>query len=107
MGADGVTGVPEYGVDLQPIDFAAYARACGATAFSITDAAECGQVLDKALATPGPVLIQAEVDPYEPPMPAKITVKQATHFAEALVKGEPNRDKVAYTVFGDKVRETV
>jgi pyruvate dehydrogenase (quinone) len=101
------SGVPEYGVDLQPIDFAAYARACGAGGFTIKEQAECGRILEEALATPGPVLIEAEVDALEPPMPAKVTFEQATHFAESLIKGEPNREKIAYTVFGDRIRELI
>src|SRR5579859_4546720 len=48
---------------------------------------------DKALATPGPVLIEAVVDPLEPPLPANVSLKQAAKFAESLAKGEPNRSK--------------
>jgi pyruvate dehydrogenase (quinone)/pyruvate oxidase len=100
-------GNPEYGVELQPIDFAAVARACGATGFSIDQATICGDVLEEALATPGPVLIEAIVDAFEPPFPAKITIEQAKHFAESLVRGEPNRVKIALTSLSDKVRELV
>jgi pyruvate dehydrogenase (quinone)/pyruvate oxidase len=100
-------GVPEYGVDLQPIDFAAYARACGAQGFTIKEQTQCGQILEEALAQPGPALIEAEVDALEPPMPAKVTFEQAKHFAESLIKGEPNREKIAYTVFGDRIRELI
>ena len=74
-------GNPEYGCDLQPIDFVAFARACGGAGFRIEDPAECGAVLDQALGTPGPVLVEAVVDPFEPPMPPKVTVKQAAKFA--------------------------
>jgi pyruvate dehydrogenase (quinone) len=100
-------GNPEYGCDLQPIDFAAFARACGAAGFTITDPRDCGQVLDEALATPGPVVVEAVVDPFEPPLPAKITLEQAAKFARSLLKGEPNREKIALTVLGDRVRELV
>jgi pyruvate dehydrogenase (quinone) len=100
-------GNPEYGCDLQPIDFAAFARACGGHGFTIDNPASCGEILDEALAVRGPVLIEAVVDPYEPPMPPSVTIKQATHFAESLVKGEPNRKKIALTVMEDKVREMV
>ena len=100
-------GNPEYGCELQPIDFAAFARACGATGFTVEDPAQCGDVLDRAFATDGPVLIEAIVDPFTPPMPPKITVEQATKFAESLVKGEPNRSKIALTVLSDTVREIV
>src|SRR5437879_9802643 len=46
-------GNPEYGVALQPIDFAAFARACGGAGFTIEDPAECGRALEQALNTPG------------------------------------------------------
>ncbi|MEZ4616062.1 MAG: thiamine pyrophosphate-binding protein [Caldilineaceae bacterium] len=100
-------GNPEYGVKLEPIDFAAFARACGGTGFTIEDPTECGAILDEALNTPGPVIIEAVVDSFEPPMPAQIKPNQALKFAESLAKGEPNRMKIAGTVFEDKVRELV
>src|SRR5687767_4356470 len=100
-------GNPEYGCDLQPIDFAAFARACGATGFSVEDPAHCGAVLDQAFATDGPVLVEAIVDPFTPPMPPKVTVEQTGRFAESLMKGQPNREKIALTVLSDKVRELV
>jgi len=100
-------GNPEYACDLQPIDFAGCARAMGAEGFTIEDPGECGRILDQALKTPGPVVVEAVVDPFEPPMPPKITVDQAKHFAESLVRGEPNREKIALTVLSDRVRELV
>ena len=100
-------GNPEYVCDLQPIDFAAVARACGASGFTIERPEECGRILDQALATEGPVVVEAVVDPHEPPMPPKIEAKQALHFAESLARGTPNRGKIALTVASDTVRELV
>jgi pyruvate dehydrogenase (quinone)/pyruvate oxidase len=100
-------GNPEYACDLQPIDFAAFARACGASGFTIEDPALCGDVLDEALSRPGPVVIEAVVDPNEPPMPPKTTARQAAHFAEALAKGTPHGGKIALTIASDKVKEMV
>jgi pyruvate dehydrogenase (quinone)/pyruvate oxidase len=100
-------GNPEYGCELQPIDFASFARACGGTGFSVADPAECGATLDAALSHPGPVVVEAVVDPYEPPMPAKITREQATKFAKSLIRGEPNREKIVLTVLSDKIRELI
>jgi pyruvate dehydrogenase (quinone)/pyruvate oxidase len=100
-------GNPEYGCELQPIDFAAFARACGATGFTVEDPTECGAILDQALAVDGPVIVEAVVDPFTPPMPPKVTVEQAGRFAQSLVKGQPNREKIALTVLSDKVRELV
>lgn len=100
-------GNPEYGCDLQPIDFAGVARACGATAFTVDHPGQVAEVFDKALGVQGPVLIEATVDPYEPPMPPKISVEQAEHFAEALLRGEPNRKKIALTVAEDRVKQLI
>ena len=100
-------GNPEYGVDLQPIDFASFARACGATGFTAEDPGECGQVLDEFLNVPGPAVLQAVVDPFEPPMPAKVKAEQALRFAESLARGEPNRKKIALTAISDKIRELI
>jgi pyruvate dehydrogenase (quinone)/pyruvate oxidase len=100
-------GNPEYGCELQPIDFVAVARACGGAGFRIEDPAECGAILDEALAAPGPVLVEAVVDPFEPPLPPKVTWEQAKNFAESLARGEPNRGKIALTVLRDRVRELI
>jgi pyruvate dehydrogenase (quinone)/pyruvate oxidase len=64
-------------------------------------------VLDEALNTAGPVVIDAFVDPLEPPMPAKATMDQIMNFTQSLIRGEPNREKIALTVLSNKVRELV
>jgi pyruvate dehydrogenase (quinone) len=102
-------GNPEYGVDLQSIDFVKFAEACGAVGVRIEDPKECGAVLDRAIGASagGPVLIEAVVDPFEAPMPAKVTLEQAAKLAESLVRGEPNRSKIVATQIADRVRELV
>jgi pyruvate dehydrogenase (quinone)/pyruvate oxidase len=100
-------GNPEYGCELEPIDFVRVAEGCGVRAIRIDDPARCGEQLREALATPGACLIEAVVDPYEPPMPPKVEAKQALHLAEALAKGTPNRGKIALTLASDTVRELV
>jgi pyruvate dehydrogenase (quinone) len=100
-------GNPQYGVELQPIDFAAYARACGAAGFSITDPSQVAATLRQALAQDGPALVEAVVDPNEPPMPGKVTMEQAWHFAEALARGERDRSDIIRTIVEDKVREVI
>jgi len=100
-------GNPEYVVDLHPIDFAAFAHACGGVGFTVEDPADCGQVLDEFLSAPGPAVLQAVVDPFEPPLPAEVKAEQALRFAESLARGEPNRIKIALTALSDKVREII
>jgi hypothetical protein len=66
VGAGGYSGNPEYGCELHPVDFAEFAQACGGTGFRIEDRAECGNILDQALATRGPAVIEAKAgDDYE------------------------------------------
>ena len=100
-------GHPEYGVELHPIDFAEFAHACGATGFTVDEAADCANVMAEFLNAPGPAVLQAVVDPLEPPMPGKIKAEQALHFAESLARGEPNRKKIALTALSDRVREVI
>jgi hypothetical protein len=40
-------------------------------------------------------------------MTPKVTPEQATKFAQALVKGQPHRGKIALTVPAEKVRELI
>jgi pyruvate dehydrogenase (quinone)/pyruvate oxidase len=100
-------GNPEYGCELEPIDFAKIAEGFGIPSVRIEDPARCGDQLREALSRKGPCLIEAVVDPNEPPMPPKIEAKQALHFAESLVRGTPNAGKIALTVASDTVRELV
>lgn len=98
-------GNPEYGCDLEPIDFVKFAEACGGTGFKLDDPSQCGEIMEQALAFPGPVIVEATVDPFEPPMPGKIKPEQAFRLAESLLRGEPNRGKIALTVLEDKLRD--
>jgi pyruvate dehydrogenase (quinone) len=100
-------GNPEFGIDLQPIDFALHAEACGAKGLTIEDPAQAGEVLRRALAHPGPVVIQAVVDPNEPPLPGNVTLEQSVHFAEALLRGDKKRDDIIKTIAKNKIREVI
>jgi pyruvate dehydrogenase (quinone)/pyruvate oxidase len=100
-------GNPEYQCDLQPIDFVTVARGFGITGFTINTPDECGPIIDQALATPGPVLVEAVVDENEPPMPAKIKPQQALHFAESMARGTKDWQKIAATIAKDRIRELV
>jgi pyruvate dehydrogenase (quinone) len=100
-------GNPQYGVQLQPIDFALYAQACGVPGYTLDDPTTAEEITRAAFAQPGPALLQAMVDPNEPPLPGKITTQQAIHFAEALLKGEKFRKAIVKDVIADKVREVV
>jgi len=100
-------GNPQYGVQLEPIDFAMVATACGAQGYTIERPEHAEHVLREALSHRGPTVVQAVVDPNEPPMPGQVTTEQAVHFAKALVRGQKNALKIVKTIGMDKVREVI
>lgn len=100
-------GNPQYGVQLQPIDFEAFAKACGAAGYTVEDPKLVGSVLRAAFDHPGPAVVQAVVDPNEPPLPGKITTDQAWQFAKALARGQKDRWDIIKTVVENKIREVV
>jgi pyruvate dehydrogenase (quinone) len=91
-------GNPEYGVDFAPIDFVKVGEACGARALRIADPADCEEGLREALSHDGPALVEAVVDPDEPPLPPKVTREQAKLMAQALRRGEKNRQRIGLTI---------
>jgi pyruvate dehydrogenase (quinone)/pyruvate oxidase len=98
-------GNPEYGVELEPIDFVKFADACGAIGFRCQKPEEVMPALEAALSAKRPAVVEAIVDPYEPPMPARVKAKQAINMAKALARGEPHRGRIALTLFRDKIRD--
>ena len=98
-------GNPEYGVELQPIDFVRFAEACGGVGFRCEKPAEVQPALEAALRSRRPALVEAVVDPYEAPMPPRVKLDQAVNMAKALARGEPHRGRIALTLFRDKIHE--
>jgi thiamine pyrophosphate-dependent acetolactate synthase large subunit-like protein len=100
-------GNPEFAVDLHPIDFVKHAEACGGVGFRCEKPEEVRPALQAAFSVNKPAIVEAVVDPFEPPMPAQATPKQALKFAEALVRGQPDRGAIIATVIEDKIKELV
>lgn len=99
-------GNPQYGVEFAPIDFVKVAEACGARGVHIEDPRRCREQLAEAMNIDGPAIIEALVDPNEPPLPPKITPEQAKHFAEALARGQANRERIGLTLFRNVIEES-
>ena len=55
----------------------------------------------------GPVLIEATVDPDEPPLPPKTPFEFGKNFAEALARGTPGAAKILSNVAKEKARELI
>src|SRR6059058_4286759 len=100
-------GNPEYGCELHNPNFAKYADACGGLGWTVEKPEEIRPTLEHALNSGKPSIVEVVVDPFEPPMPPKVTAKQALHFAEALAKGQPSGGKIALTLFRDKLNELI
>jgi pyruvate dehydrogenase (quinone) len=98
-------GNPEYGCELHNPDFAKFAEACGGVGLTVERPEELRPALERALSSDRPTIVEVVVDPFEPPMPPKVSVEQALHFAEALAKGQPDGPKIALTIFRDKLNE--
>jgi pyruvate dehydrogenase (quinone)/pyruvate oxidase len=98
-------GNPEFGVELQPIDFVKVAEGCGVAGFHVEAPDALPATLRAFLDAPGPALLEAMVDPYEPPMPPMVTFDQAEKMAKSLARGEHNRGKIAVTLFRDEVED--
>ncbi len=91
-------GNPQYGVELQGVDFVKVAEACGLRGIRIEEPARAGEQLNDALSMEGPALIEAVVDPHDMPMTPTINTEHAKGFAWGLARGEPNREQIALTM---------
>lgn len=100
-------GNPEYVCELQSIDFAKVASGFGVDAITIEQPDQCAAQLQEALDRPGPVVVEAVVDPHEPPMPPKARLSQVNRLGKALARGTPEGGKIARRIGADVIREIV
>jgi pyruvate dehydrogenase (quinone) len=87
-------GNAEYECALQPIDFVMVANGFGLKGFHASTADELRIALDSAFAAPGPVLVEASVDPNVPLLPAKRMAKYADNLEKALQRGTAGADEI-------------
>jgi pyruvate dehydrogenase (quinone)/pyruvate oxidase len=74
------------GTGFPNMDFAAFARACGAKGYSVRDPALLEATVKEFLATEGPAILHAFVDPAELPTMPHIDIGQAWRFGIAKVR---------------------
>ncbi|HVD08499.1 MAG TPA: thiamine pyrophosphate-dependent enzyme [Nitrososphaeraceae archaeon] len=100
-------GNPEYGVEFTPIDFVKFAEACGGIGYAIKEPDEISSIMEQAMKMDKdrrkPVIIEASVDPFEPPMPPKVEMEFVTKLAESFVKGQPYARRIGLTLFRNQV----
>ena len=81
-----VEGFPPHGTAREPVDFAAVAGAVGLDAVRVTDPHDVRGALSRALAAPGPYLVDVVTDPNALSMPPQVTAQQIRGFATAAAK---------------------
>ncbi|HTH22530.1 MAG TPA: thiamine pyrophosphate-dependent enzyme [Nitrososphaeraceae archaeon] len=100
-------GNPEYGVEFTPIDYVKFAEACGGIGYAIKEPNEIRSIMEQAMKMDKdrskPVIIEAFVDPFEPPMPPKVEMEFVTNLAESFVKGQPYAKRIGLTLFRNQV----
>jgi pyruvate dehydrogenase (quinone)/pyruvate oxidase len=101
-----VLGYPEHGVRYpEPFtDYAAFATANGAFGAKVTEPGAVRDTLRQALDHPGPAIVDVNVNAAEPPMPGKVSYDQAKHFAQAFLRGQPERATIATTLARDRIQ---
>jgi thiamine pyrophosphate-dependent acetolactate synthase large subunit-like protein len=94
-------GNPDFGCDLQPVDFAKVAEGHGMLGIRLEDPAECGDAITRALAEPGPALIDAVVDGNEPMLPPKRREDYVDHLKQALGRGASCKVEIERSLMQD------
>ena len=103
-------GNPEFGVEFSPIDFAKIAEACGGIGYTIKEPDDIKPIMKKAISdntTRKPTIIEAYVDPFEPPMPPKIEPEFVQNMAESFAKGQPYAKRIGLTLYRNRMNSTM
>ncbi len=97
-------GNPEFGVEFSDIDFAKFAECCGGKGYTIKNSNEIEQVMKIAMQEKiKPVIVEAYVDPFEPPLPPIIGPEFTKNIAESFAKGQPYAKRIGLTLFRNQI----
>lgn len=75
--------------ELPDVPYARYAELLGFKGLFVDKPEDLAKVWDEALATRGPVVVEAYTDPNVPPLPPHISLKNAAAMMATLAKGDP------------------
>jgi len=104
----GFLGNPEYGVEFSPIDWVKFAEACGGKGYSIKEPNEVKSIMNQAMKErKQPTIIEAYVDPFEPPIPPKVEMEFVKELAKSFAKGQPYAKRIALTLYRDQVHNVL
>ncbi|AKJ02509.1 pyruvate dehydrogenase (quinone) [Archangium gephyra] len=74
--------------DLPDFPYARYADSVGLKGIRVDRPEQLARAWDEALSANKPVVFEAYVDPDVPPLPPHISIEQAKHFAQSMMKGD-------------------
>ncbi|HZC21272.1 MAG TPA: thiamine pyrophosphate-dependent enzyme, partial [Nitrososphaeraceae archaeon] len=100
-------GNPEFGVEFTPIDYVKFAEACGGKGYYVKEPDDVKSTIHFALKENSPIIIEAHVDPFEPPMPPKTDLEYVNNLAKSFARGQPYSGRIGLTLFRDKVHEVL
>jgi pyruvate dehydrogenase (quinone) len=104
----GFLGNPEFGVEFTAIDWVKFAEACGGKGYAIKEPDEVKSIMHQAMKEERkPTIIEAYVDPFEPPMPPKVEMSFVNNLAESFARGQPYASRIGLTLFRNKVHEVL
>lgn len=92
-------GNPEFGVEFTPIDSVKFAVACGGKGYAIKEPSEVKSIMSQAMKErKQPTIIEAYVDPFEPPVPPKVEMQFVKELAKSFAKGTTicKKDKIDF-----------
>ena len=76
--------------EIPDMNYALYGESLGLKGVRIERKEDVPRLLDEALASDRPCVIEAVVDPEFPMMPPHVTLKEAAAYAKSVLKGDPN-----------------
>ncbi|QRR18282.1 thiamine pyrophosphate-requiring protein [Burkholderia sp. MS389] len=91
-----IEGDPKFDASQQipNVPYYRFATLLGLKGIYVDDPEQLGAAWDEALASDRPVVLEVKSDPEVPPLPPHVTLQQAKHFAETLVRGDPREGNV-------------
>ncbi|HYA84604.1 MAG TPA: thiamine pyrophosphate-dependent enzyme, partial [Candidatus Bathyarchaeia archaeon] len=103
----GFLGNPEFGVEFSAIDWVKFAESCGGKGYAIKEPNEVKSIMNQAMKERKPTIIEAYVDPFEPPMPPKVEMGFVKEVAASFARGQPYTRRIGLTLFRDQVHNVL
>ncbi|HEY1686116.1 MAG TPA: thiamine pyrophosphate-requiring protein [Tepidisphaeraceae bacterium] len=76
--------------ELPDFPYASFAESIGLRGIRVEKVEDLASAWDQALSSDRPVILEAISDPDTPTLPPHITMQQAKHFTETILRGDPN-----------------